>query len=495
MRCPNQKLLQAFVDGELGPVKRQRVVRHTEHCTSCQKRIEEIESVKTLFREEEETAVTSDEVRAFIQLLPVPDAPVLIPWRRMRVAAAAVAAIALVAGILLGRATVRPDRVIETQTVYRMPEEETVAVLSLLQRVKLVANDEYGTDIRAVERTLTDALLRHKDVADARAVQLVADGEESVADGDYMTAVSRLGEAAEISKDIGIRSYARLQQARLLAEEFGAYETAMNALAELSYSMQDSPVGQEATYLLAACQLALGDTRSAGATVDYMAQQGVTDNRLIELAKQIADLCYGDQFEFETAQLCYSIWAEGTPYTDTEFRNAREIRARLALLEESEDKQYDPLVLYLRAQQAYPREAQSFYAEIVRTYPEHSLADSAFVKWHGIEESRRRRDEIDEWESGFRPTSDIARWRQVAESDAPEEMRAFAMLKLADDLHMKMDGVEEVQMAYLEVADEYPWTETADVARQRADIVNATIQNKIRFPLPQTRFPLPLGES
>ena len=61
MRCPNRKLLQSFVDGELGQAKRQRVAQHKARCDACRKRIDEIESVKTLCREKEKTAVTSDE--------------------------------------------------------------------------------------------------------------------------------------------------------------------------------------------------------------------------------------------------------------------------------------------------------------------------------------------------------------------------------------------------------------------------------------------------
>jgi hypothetical protein len=180
------------------------------------------------------------------------------------------------------------------------------------------------------------------------------------------------------------------------------------------------------------------------------------------------------------AQRCYSVWAEAAPDTDAQYRKAKETRARLALLEESADDRWEPLMLYLRAEDAYPEDAQNLYARLVGAYPENSLADSAFVKWYGLEQARKARMEPTETRLGARPVSDMARWQDAAEeeADAPDEIRAYALLKIADHLHAQLDGVEQVVVAYSEVVEGYPWTPTARIARDRADIVRDTIERK-----------------
>ena len=74
----------------------------------------------------------------------------------------------------------------------------------------------------------------------------------------------------------------------------------------------------------------------------------------------------------------------------------------------------------------------------------------------------------------------MARWQDVAEAgaDAPDEIRAYALLKIADHLHAQLDGVQQVGVAYREVVEGYPWKSTARIARERADVVRDTIEQK-----------------
>ena len=470
MKCPHDRRLLAFLDGELRPGTRDAVNRHIERCESCRERVKAFEEFKHVVRETP-AGVDDDEARRFVRSLPEHAEPLGTAWRGIGLASAFAAA--LVLGVVIGRAILPPQKDVEVQTVASVPQEGTVSALAALQRLKLALADERcAREIRNVETYLCESLSEGGNVTTVRAVRLIEEGEDAAAERDFASAASFFENAAKVCEGTELAVYAGLQHVAALAEA-GYYDTAIEKLAALSVADQNEMVSREAGYRLATCQLALGDTWGAGATVDTFVRQGAGDNRLAELALAIGDRCYDETFDFERAQGCYSVWAELTADVDARLRKAKETRARLALLEESAEDSWEPLLLYLRAEKAYPYEAQSLYAQLVSTYPENSLADSAFVKWYGLEQARRQGEML---ASGR--VSDLARWETVAASDAPDEMRAYARLKIADRLHAQLDGVEEVVLAYREVVEEFPRTSTAYIARERADVVRDTIRRK-----------------
>jgi hypothetical protein len=473
MRCPEDESIIAYLDGELASKRRGAVAQHLESCESCCGRSEQFEALKRFVRDEGPEGVADDEVTAFVASLPGRTAPVAI-WRR-RFAFATVLAAALVVGVLIGRSVIPKERIVEVQTRPGLPQEHVVSALTALQRLKLaVTGDTFDPDIRRTEGLLCKSALEGENSAVVRAVRLIQKGEDAAAEEDFMAAATFFDDAAKIGTETAIGSYARLQHAKVLAEKLGYYDTALDRLAKLGVSTEEPAISREAEFLLARCQIAVGDTWGAVAILDNLTRQGAADSRAAKLAMEVGDICYDETLDLETAQHCYSTWAGVTPDPDAQLRKAKETRTRLALLEESADDRWEPLELYLRAEKAYPDDAQYMYARIVGSYPANSLADSAFVKWYGLEQAgQERRQPL-----GPRTASEMARWETVAESEAPEEIRAYARLKIADRLHAQLDGVQEVVLAYHEVVDEFPWTPTARIARDRAEIVRYTIEQK-----------------
>lgn len=474
MRCPEDGSLIAYLDGELASKKRAAVARHLESCESCGERIQQFETLKQLVRDEAREGVAAAEVTAFVASLPGRRGS-FTTWRR-RFAFATVFAAALVVGVWIGRAVTPPrQQIVEIQARTGLPKEQVISALTALQRLKLaVKHGAFDPDIRGVEGLLCESLPEGEDASVVRAVRLIQKGEDAAAEEDFMAAASLFEDAAKVCGETIIGSYARLQHAKVLAEKLGYYDTALDQLAELSISKEEPALNREAEFLLARCQAAQGDVWGAAATLDNLAREGAVESRVAKLAMEVGDICYEETLDLEIAQECYSIWARMTADPDAQLRKTKETRTRLALLEESADNRWEPLGLYLRAEKAYPDDAQYMYARIVGSYPASSLADSAFVKWYGLEQAREERRQPLE----PRRTSETARWENVAESGAPEEIRAYARLKIADQLHAQLDGVPEVILAYHEVVDEFPWTPTARVARDRADAVRDTIEGK-----------------
>lgn len=472
MKCPDEKVLIAFIDGEMGLSP--SVAQHVEGCEPCRERIEKYEALRKSIAGEQPAGVSPDEVRRFLASLPeLRKTSEAVGRRRFAFAGALVGM--LVVGILVGRAVPSRQQIAEIRPEPGLAKEEAVYALTALQELKLAADSGmFDPRIRAVESVICESLGESGNLDPLR---LIRDGEDSLAANDLITAASYFEEAGKLGEDTFIGPYARLQHARVLVE-LGYYDGALREIANLSHTSEDGTIDRENGYLLATCQIALGDTWGAAMTLEDMASQGITDNRLAELAIQAGDLCYQDTLDLEMAQRCYSVWAETAADTDAQYRKTRETSARLALLEESADDRWEPLMLYLRAEQEYPEEAQDLYARLVGAYPENSLADSAFVKWYGLEQARKARREPTETRLAARPASDMARWQDAAEADAPDEIRAYALLKIADHLHAQLDGVEQVVVAYSEVAEGYPWTRTARIARDRADVVRDTIERK-----------------
>jgi hypothetical protein len=474
MKCPDETVLIAFIDGEIGSRKRASVARHVEGCESCRERIERCEALKRSVTDEESAGVSTDELRKFVTSLPELRRPSeAIRHRRFAFAAALMGM--LIVGVLVGRAVPSQRQIAEIRPEPGLAKEEAVYALEVLQGLKLAANGAmFDPRISVVEAAISQSLGESDGLS---ALRLIRDGEDSLAANDLITAASSFEEAVKLGEGTFIGPYARLQHARVLVE-LGYYDGALREIANLSHTSEDSTINREAGYLLTTCQIALGDTWGAAMTLEDLAGQGIADGRLAELAIQAGDLCYQDTLDLEMAQRCYSVWAETAASTDAQYRKAKETRARLALLEESADDRWDPLMLYLRAEEAYPEDAQDLYARLVGAYPENSLADSAFVKWYGLEQARKARREPTETRLAARPASDMARWQDAAEADAPDEIRAYALLKIADHLHAQLDGVEAVVVAYSEVVEGYPWTRTARIARDRADVVRDTIERK-----------------
>jgi tetratricopeptide (TPR) repeat protein len=474
MKCPDEKVLIAFIDGEmeLSP----SVARHVEGCELCRERIDRYEVLKRSVTDQEPVGVNPDEVRRFVASLPELRQPYEAVGRRRMAFAAALMGM-LIVGVAVGRGAPSPDRIAGTRPEPGLVKVEAISALHALQELKLAANRAvFDPRIRTVESVISKSLGENGELASLR---LVRDGEDSLAANDLITAASSFKEAVKLGEGTFMGPYARLQHARVLTE-LRYYDGALREISNLSRTSEDSTVNREARHLLATCQIALGDKWRAAMTLEDLASQGIADGRLAELAIQAGDLCYQETRDLEMAQRCYSVWAEAAPDTDAQYRKAKETRARLALLEESADDRWEPLMLYLRAEDAYPEDAQNLYARLVGAYPENSLADSAFVKWYGLEQARKARMEPTETRLGARPVSDMARWQDAAEeeADAPDEIRAYALLKIADHLHAQLDGVEQVVVAYSEVVEGYPWTPTARIARDRADIVRDTIERK-----------------
>jgi len=478
MRCPSDKLLIAYCDGELVSKRRAAMKQHVETCERCRERIRGLEALRGVARDKADGTVTVDDVRAFMTSLPA-QPPSFVTWGRA--AAAASICAAFIVGVLIGRAiTPRPQVVEVHHEVAALPEGEVVSALTALQRVKLApGTDTFDADMREIENVLCESVQEPDNVRAVRAVQLIQKGEDAVANDDLARAASFFEDAGKLDGNTVIGAYAKLQHARVLAEKMGFYETALSELADLSQMGDELALSTEARYALAACQIALGDGWGAAWTIEGLASEGIADARLAELAIRAGNLCYEEMLDLETAHRCYTIWADAAANLEAEYGKAKETHQRLALLEESAHDRWEPLYLYLRAEKAHPYEAQDLYARIVGSYPESSLADSAFVKWHGLEEARRGRYARDKMRPAQGPATELARWENVAESeDVPEEIRAYARLKIADHLHERLDGVEEVVFAYREVVEQFPWTPTADIARERADRVRDTIQRK-----------------
>jgi hypothetical protein len=473
MRCPEDGSLIAYLDSELAPKERGAVTRHLESCESCGERIQQFEALKQFVRDEEREGVAAGEVTTFVASLPGRRGSFTI-WPR-RFAFATVFAAALVVGVSIGRTVSPKEQILEVQPRPGLPKEQLLSALTALQRLKLaVKHGAFDSDIRGVEGLLCGSLPEGEDASVVRAVRLIQKGEDAAAEEDFMAAASFFDDAAKVCGETIIGSYARLQHAKVLAEKLGYYDTALDQLAALSVSTDDRALSREAEFLLARCQMALGDVWGAAGTLDNLARAAAAESRFADLAMEVGDMCYGETLDLETAQHCYLIWGDMTADSDARLRKAKETRSRLALLEESADDRWEPLELYLRAEKAYPDDAQYMYARIVGSYPANTLADSAFVKWYGLEQPRQeRRQRLEP-----RRASDLARWENVADSEAPEEIRAYARLKIADRLHAQLDGVPEVVLAYHEVVDEFPWTPTARVARDRADAVRDTIEQK-----------------
>ena len=478
MRCPSDKSLIAYCDGEVGSKRRAAIKQHIETCEHCRERIRGFEALGEVARERADRTVTDENVRAFMTSLPA-QGTTFGTWRR-RFAVASACATALVVGLLIGRAITPRPQVIEVHQEAALPKAKVISALTTLQRLKLaIATDTFGAGIRQIEELLCESVEEVDNVRAVRAVQLIQKGEGAVADDDFANAASLFEDASKLLGDTVIGAYAKLQHARILAEKMGFYETAVGELADLSQTGDEPELSREAGYMLAICQIALGDAWRAAWTLDNLVREGAVDSRLAKLAIQAGDLCYEEMLDLETAQRCYAIWAETAAGLDAEYGKAKETRHRLALLEESAPDGWEPLSLYLRAEKAYPYEAQDLYARIVGSYPDSSLADPAFVKWYGLEDARQDRYARDEMGPAQRPATDLARWENAAGSEkVPEEIRAYARLKIADQLHAQLDGVEEVVFAYREVAEEFPWTPTADIARERADRVRDTIERK-----------------
>jgi|GEM_PF-5260862 len=477
MRCPSDKLFIAYCDGEVSAKRRAAIEEHVEACERCRERIRGFEALRDVARERADGTVTEQDVSAFMALLPA-QRPSFITWGRAA-AAASICAVFLV-GLLIGRAIAPRPQVVEVHHVATLPEQEVVSALTALQRVKLAATTgTIDADLRQIENLLCEPVRQPDNVAATRAVRLIQQGEDAVASYDFARAASFFEDASKLAEATALGSYAKFQHATILAEKMGVYETALAELADVSQMSDEPALSREAGYTLAACEIALGDAWRAAWTLEGLAREGAGDTRLAELAVQAGNLCYEETLDLETAQRCYMIWAETVADLEAEYGKVKETRQRLALLEESARDRWEPLYLYLRAEKAHPYEAQDMYARIVGSYPESSLADSAFVKWYGLEEARRDRYARDEMRSAQRPATELARWENVAESDeVPEEIRAYARLKIADHLHERLDGVEQVVFAYREVVEEFPWTPTADIARERADRVRDTIERK-----------------
>ncbi len=478
MKCPNDRILIAFTDGELPLRKHEAVARHADECEVCRRRIEELNALKSLVSEEKRAEVSAEEVRRFVSALPSRKRVRAGDWPRVVLAPALAAALLL--GMFVGRAFFAEERIVEVVKPSGLPGEEIVPALAALQRVKLVDGAGlFAEDIRRVEELVCDSVMEGEGAKAARAIRLICEAEDAAAENNFAGAASVFKEAAEVAGETDIGAYARLQGARVLAQGLGLYGAAMEELAELR-AMRVSPVVErEADYLLATCEIALGDTWGAGATLEALARAGGADDQLARLASELGDVSYEEGADLETAQRAYAIWREATPVREAVLQRAREVDRRLALLEESADERWEPLRLYLRAEKARPTEAQYLYEEVVGEYPESSLADAAFVKWYGLEQARRARSRPKEWPAREVPGGELAHWETVLESDAPQEIRAYARLKIADRLHDELDGAEEVLLAYSNVFREYPWTSAADVARERADDVREMMERKI----------------
>jgi hypothetical protein len=478
MECPNDKLLIAYCDGEVGSKRRAAIEQHVKTCERCRERVHEFEAVRNIARERKGGMGTDGDVRAFMTSLPA-RRPAFIAWGR----AAAMGSIcaALVVGLLIGRAiTPRPQVVEVRHEVAALPEAEVVSALTALQRVKLATGMRtFAADMRVIENLLCGSVEHADNVAPVGAIRLMQQGEDAVASHDFARAASCFEDASKLVEDTALASYAKFQHATILAEKVGVYGTAPAELADLAQTSADRTLSREAGYTLASCQIALGDAWRAVWTIEGLAIEGAGDTRLAELAVRAGNICYDETLDLETAQRCYTIWADAAADLEAEYGKIQETRKRLALLEESAPDRWEPLYLYLRAEKAHPYEAQDMYARIVGSYPESSLADSAFVKWYGLQEARRDRYARDEMRPAERPATELARWENVAESEeVPEEIRAYARLKIADHLQERLDGVEQVVFAYREVVEEFPWTPTADIARERADRVRDTIERE-----------------
>jgi len=344
MKCPDENVLIAFIDGEMESQRHDSVARHVESCELCRERIERYEALKRSVTGEEPADVSTDEVRRFVASLPELRRPSEAIGGRGFAFAAALMGM-LIVGVLVGRA-VPSRRIAEIRPEHGLARDDAIYALEALQELKLVANGAmFDSRIRVVEFVICASLGESVELG---ALRLIRDGEDSLAANDLITAASSFEEAAKAGANTFIGSYARLQRARALAE-LGYYENALTAVQHLGVVKEDSAINREAGYLLATCQIALGDTWGAALTLEDLAGQGIADGRLAELAMQAGDKCYQETLDLEMAQRCYSVWAETAADTDAQYRKAKETRTRLALLEESADDRWDPLMLYLRA--------------------------------------------------------------------------------------------------------------------------------------------------
>jgi len=100
------------------------------------------------------------------------------------------------------------------------------------------------------------------------------------------------------------------------------------------------------------------------------------------------------------------------------------------------------------------------------------------VKWYGFEQSRSVRERFGGEAPEPRRSGQADIWEAVAESDAREEIRAYARLKIADRLDVALDGVDEVLLAYKKVEKEFAWSPAARIAGEKADRVSESIHKK-----------------
>jgi len=471
MRCPNDRILIAFLDEELAPEKLGQIREHVKGCDACRKRMRELEALRSLVRVQK-AAASADDVAEFMASLPDRRTETVVARRLVLVPAVA----ALLVGMFVGWALKPSPAVVTIREVARLPADEVAPALTALQLLKLNEPGEDSSDaIREVE-TLICSAASDDGLGAARAVRMIERAEDSLAAGDSAAAAAFFGKAADADPESEIGGYARLRQAGMLAEGLGLYEIAMEKLIELRDATQDGGILRKAGELFAKCQMALGDTWGAGMTLSYLARTPGPSKRLAAMAARLGDLCYDETLDLETAQRAYEIWRDSSADEEDLLSSIRERDKRLALLEESSEQEWKPLELYLRAERAHPYEAQQLYGDVVADYPGSPLADSAFVKWYGLEQSRSIRERFDR--EFPKPRGEADMWDAVAESDAPEEIRAYARLKIAGRLHAELDGVEEVLVAYNDVERDFLLTPAARIAGEKADEVREAIREK-----------------
>jgi len=470
MKCPNDRILIMFLDEELTPKDMGRLREHVEGCDACGKRVRELQALRSLVRVGE-AAASADEVAEFVALLPDLRGKPRGVAKRLVVVSAVAAAVLV--GVFIGSAVRPPAEVVEIHKLAPLAADEVMPALVSLQRLKLAGSS--GAAIRDVEKLICGAV-SDDGGGTVRAVRLIEEAEDSLAAGDLAKAVVRFGKAAESAPGTEIAGHARLLQARVLAEGLGLYEGAIAKLVALRKDTENDVILREAGRLFTECQMALGDTWGAGMTLGYLARTEGPSKQLAVMAAQLGDHCYDETLDLETAQAAYGIWRDAAADEEDLLRSVRKRDRRLALLEESSQEDWKPLELYLRAERAHPYEAQRLYAELVSDYPDSSLADSAFVKWYGFEQGRGMKESLDR--ESPTPRGETQMWDTVARSDAPEELRAYARLKIADRLHAELDGVEEVLVAYSDVERDFLLTPAARIAGEKADEVREAIREK-----------------
>jgi len=476
MKCPSEELLMAFLDGEVGVRKHDAISLHVRGCVSCGERMKELKTLKGLVREEEREVVSAADVAEFVASLPDGGRRAAGVWRRLVLVPGLAAA--LLAGAFVGWAFRPAPAVIEIHERAALEAEQAVPALTALQRLKLAGSgDVFAAEIRGVEELLCDSV--SEDAAGVvRAVRLIEQGEDSLAGEDSMRAVVFFAVAAKAAEGSEIGNHARLRHARVLADNLGLYGDATAKLVELRDNTKDEALLREAAYLFAEWQIEMGDTWQAGLTLEHLAREEGPNERLAEIAARLGDLTYEETLDLETAQRAYEVWRDSRLGTEGIVREFKAISKRLALLEESSDDRWEPLLLYLRAESAHPYEAQRLYGDVVAEYPDSSLADSAFVKWYGFEQSRSVRERFGGEAPEPRRSGQADIWEAVAESDAREEIRAYARLKIADRLDVALDGVDEVLLAYKKVEKEFAWSPAARIAGEKADRVSESIHKK-----------------